>query len=116
MENRSGRKRSVIPEKSHPLRAFSAEGIRGDILTAVLALVLLLCICIICLDVSALHAGGDRLDRLSEGIASLEESNSVLRAELSWAQANPFIVPKAEEVEPERVVVISPVPPEAPAE
>lgn len=110
MEVRAVRHRSVIAEKKHPLPVFSAEGIRWDVLIVALSLILLLFICILASDVSALYAGGDRVNRLSTGIASLEQSNSILRDEISRMQFYPATARNAENEEPEKIVVLSPEP------
>ena len=112
MENSSGRQHGVIDEKRPSLPAFSAEGIRWDVLTVVLALVLLLFFCVLAADVEALHAGGERIGKLSDGIRSLEGSNSILREELSVALNHPVLRNMAESAEPvnETVVVLSPTP------
>ena len=72
MELSSGRRRGVINEKKSSLPAFSSEGIRWDVLTVALALVLLLLTGILAADVGALFAGGDRIGKLSDRIESLE--------------------------------------------
>lgn len=112
MELSSGRRRGVINEKKSSLPAFSSEGIRWDVLTVALALVLLLLTGILAADVGALFAGGDRIGKLSDRIESLEGSNSILRAELSAALNHPVLRNKAESAEPlnETLVVLSPAP------
>ena len=110
MEVRSVKHRSVIAEKKHPLPVFSSEGIRGDVLVIALSLVLILFIGILVSDVSALYAGGDRISRLSTGIASLEQSNSMLRDEISRTQYSPAKTRNAANREPEKIVILSPEP------
>ena len=107
-----GRRRSVIAEKTQPLPMFSAEGIRWDVLIVALTLVLALFLAILAADVDALFAHGGRIGELNAGIASLETNNSSLREALSGAQylAGTYRLSKAEDGEPERVVVLSPAP------
>ena len=114
MEISSGRRRGVIDEKRTSLPAFSAEGIRWDVLVVALSLVLVLFVSILAADVGELFAGGERIGRLSDGIRSLEGSNSILRAELSVALNHPVLRSKAEGAETvnETIVVLSPAPQE----
>ena len=114
MEISCGRQRGVIAEKRSSLPAFSAKGIRWDVLTVALSLILLLFVCILAADVEALFAGGNRIGKLSAGIRSLEGSNSILREELSVALNHPVLRNKSESGEPlnETVVVLSPAPAE----
>ena len=112
MEISTGRQRSVINEKQNTLPAFSAKGIRWDVLTVALSLILLLFVCILAADIGALFSGGGRIDRLSAGIESLEGTNAILRQELSAAMNHPVLRNMAGSSEPlnERVVVLSPAP------
>ena len=114
MEISSGRRHGVIDEKRSSLPAFSAEGIRWDVLVVALSLVLVLFIGILAADVSELFAGGERIGRLSDGIRSLEGSNSMLRAELSVALNHPVLRSRAGDAETagETVVILSPAPQE----
>lgn len=105
LENHTGRRRSVIAEKRIGLPAFSAE----SLLRGVLAAVLILLVIILLADLAAVHAGGSRIGRLSAGISSLEESNSLLRQEISRTGGGALARLQADE-EPERVVVLSPAP------
>ena len=106
--------RNVIDEKRQSLPRFSAEGIRWDVLVVALSLVLVLFVSILAADVGELFAGGERIGRLSDGIRSLEGSNSILRAELSVALNHPVLRSKAEGAETvnETIVVLSPAPQE----
>lgn len=108
LEINAGKRRSVIAEKKTPMRPFSSEGIRWDVLVVLLALALLLFICILVSDVSALCSGGYRIGRLSDGIASLEESNSALREKLYWTRDR-WVLPWAAEssADAERTVILS---------
>ena len=112
MEIRSVKQRHVIAEKKHPLPVFSTEGIRWDVLIIAFSLILLLFAGILVSDVSALYAGRSRISRLSTGIASLEQSNILLREELSREKAARTFIRKAGNEEPERVVILSPAPEE----
>ena len=114
MEISSGRRRGVIDKKDASLPAFSSEGIRWDVLVIALSLALLLFVCILAADVEAVFAGGDRIGKLSEGIESLEGTNSILRQELSVALNHPVLRSKAESetVLNERVIILSPSPEE----
>ena len=113
MEISYARQHEVIAEKKSSLPVFSAKGIRWDVLTVALSLVLLLFIGILIADVGALYAGGERIGKLSAGIASLEGSNSILREELSTALNHPVLRNKDSGVElNETVVVLSPAPAE----
>ena len=56
------------------------------------------------------EAGGDRISQLSTGIASLEQSNSILRDEISRTRYYPSGTRNAEDGEPEKIVIISPEP------
>ena len=111
LERRSARQRDVIPEKRRPLPAFSREGIRRDFLTVALSLILILFLCILATDLSAMFTGGTRIGRLSVGISSLEESNSLLRQELSRAESRAFSARRSD-AEPGRTVILSPAPEE----
>ena len=110
MEVRSVKHRSVITEKKHPLPVFSSDGIRWDVLVISLSLILVLFVSILVSDMSALYAGGDRISQLSTGIASLEQSNSILRDEISRTRYYPSGTRNAEDGEPEKIVIISPEP------
>ena len=103
-------RRAVIAERNPVTPSFSARSNRQDALTAVLVLLLVLFLVVIIADVSALCAGGERIGRLSSGIASLEQSNNLLREEIARAQSEPFIFQRADNGEPERVVILSPAP------
>ena len=102
--------RTVIAEKSRPLPAFSLEGIRWDVLLVTLSLILLVIFCILGSDLEALVNGGSRIGKLHAGIASLEESNSLLREQISRTAGQGFLVRNATGEEPERIVVLSPAP------
>ena len=82
LEVHSSRRRDVISERRSALPVFSAKGIRWDVLMTVLLLLLLFFAGILLADVEALSAGGVRIGRLSAGIESLENRNSLLREEL----------------------------------
>ena len=112
IKSRRGKRRSVVAEKTHPLPMFSAEGIRWDVLAVALTLVVALLLAILVSDVDALNAHGSRIGELNAGIASLETNNSFLREAISGAQslAGTYRLSKADEGEPERVVVLSPAP------
>ena len=103
-------KRGVIAEKNRPLPAFSLEGIRWDVLLVTLSLILLVIFCILGSDLEALVNGGSRIRKLNAGIASLEESNSLLREQISRTAGQGFLVRNATGEEPERIVVLSPAP------
>ncbi len=105
---RSIKRNDVIPEKRLPLPAVSAEGIRWDVLIISLSLIALLFLGVLCADIGALFSGGDRIGKLTAGIASLENSNSILREELSWARAD--LSAGLKESEPARIVILSPTP------
>lgn len=107
-----GKRRSVIAEKTQPLPMFSSEGIRWDVLAVALTLIVALLLAILVSDVDALNAHGSRIGELNAGIASLEINNSSLREAISGAQylAGTYRLSKAEDGEPERVVVLSPAP------
>ena len=107
-------RRGVVTGNSHPLPAFSREGVRWDVLVITFALVLLLFLSVIIIDLSALYAGGSRIGKLSSGILSLEQSNDRLREEISLARirAQSYELQKAADEEPERIVVLSPAPAE----
>lgn len=105
-------RRDVIAEKKAPLPAFSTEGVRWDVLVITLSLVLLVFIGILAADLNALYTGGTRIGRLSSGIASIEESNDLLRAEISRASLKSFRFQRTESTEPERIVILSPSPAE----
>lgn len=111
LERRSARRHEVIPEKRRPLPPFSREGIRQDVIIVTLSLLLVLFLCVITADISAVLSGSRQVGRLSVGISSLEENNSLLRQELSRAGSSAFTV-RLSGAEPERIVVLSPVPEE----
>ena len=112
LEINAGRRRDVIAEKRKPMPPFSSEGIRWDVLIVALTLVLALFLAILAADVDALFAHGGRIGELNAGIASLETNNSSLREALSGAHslAGSYRISKAEDGEPERIVVLSPAP------
>ena len=83
---------SVIPERKKPLPAFSGEGIRWDVWVTVLSLVLVLALCVLCIDIGALESGSRRIGKLTSGISSLEQRNSFLREEISDALSDPLLV------------------------
>ena len=112
MEIRSVKQHHVIAEKKHPLPVFSSEGIRWDVLVIAVSLILLLFVSVLAIDVNALYAGSGRISGLSAGIASLEQSNILLREELSRERAARTFIRKPSNEEPERVVVLSPAPEE----
>ena len=111
MEHRCARRREVIPEKRRPLPPLSSEGIRRDVIIVILSLLLVLFLCVITADISAVLSGSSRIGRLSVGISSLEENNSLLRQELSRAGNNVY-TSRLSGTEPKRIVVLSPVPEE----
>ena len=84
-------RRSVIMEKAQVLPVISSSGIRWDALLVALALVLLLFFSILFSDLSALSAGGRRVGQLSDGIASLEDSNAFLQSQLDIFLRNPVL-------------------------
>ena len=113
MEISSTRRRSVISERRTALPVFSAKGIRWDALTAALLLILLLFVGILLADMGALFAGGERIGKLSAGITSLEDSNSLLRQELTRAMNHPVLLSNAENmVQINETIVISSIIPE----
>lgn len=112
MESRSGRRRDVIAEKKAPMHAFSHEGIRGDVLAAVLALALMLFIGLLVLDLNALYTRGNEIGTLNAEITGLKEDTFYLRETVSSARAwaDSYVLRKDEE--PVMTVVLSPVPEE----
>ena len=114
MEISSTRRRNVISERRTALPVFSAKGIRWDALTAALLLILLLFIGILLAEMGALYAGGDRIGKLSAGITSLEDSNSVLRQELNRAMNHPVLLSSTESMIQinETIVIPSAIPEE----
>ena len=106
MEISSTRRREVIAERRTALPVFSSKGIRWDVLMVSLLLLLLLLMGILLADMEALHAGGERIGKLSTGIISLEDTNSLLRQELSVAMNHPVLRSKAESMAPENETVI----------
>ena len=85
MEVSTTGRREVIAERRTALPVFSARGIRWDVLMTALLLLFLLFAGILLSDMGALYAGGERIGRLSNGITSLEDTNSQLRQKLSLA-------------------------------
>lgn len=79
----ASRNRSVVTETVHALPVFSSHGIRWDVLMVTLALLMVLFFGILFSDLQALNAGGQRIGQLSDGIASLEDSNAQLQAQLN---------------------------------
>ena len=114
MEISSTRRRNVISERRTALPVFSAKGIRWDALTAALLLILLLFAGILLADMGALYAGGERIGKLSAGITSLEDSNSVLRQELNRAMNHPVLLSSTESMIQinETIVIPSAIPEE----
>ena len=113
VRNRPAARCGVIAEIKRPQRAFSAEGLRGDVKVIALTLALVLFLCVLIADVSALCAGGDRIGRLSSGIASLEQDNDLLREEISLARIRARSYERQQaDGEPDTVVVLSPAPEE----
>ena len=90
LDSRSGW-RQVIDEKRPALPAFSADGIRWDVLLVTLSLVLLILLGVLFSDLEALHSGGHRIAQLSAGIESLEDTNVLLRDRLSQAMSHPVL-------------------------
>lgn len=103
-------KRRVIAEKRRPLPAFSAEGIRWDVLVITFVLALALFFCVLGSDLEALVTGGNRIGKLNAGIASLEESNGLLRERISLASGRTVLSVRADAGEPEQIVFLSPAP------
>ena len=89
MVNSTGRRRSVITGKASSVPAFSAKGIRRDVLAVTLVLLFILFAGILFADVEAIRAGRNRIGQLSSGIESLEGSNALLEQELSVALRHP---------------------------
>ena len=83
--------RQVIDEKRPALPAFSANGIRRDVLLVTLSLVLLIFLGVLFSDLEALHSGGNRIAQLSAGIETLEDTNVLLRDRLSVAMSHPVL-------------------------
>ena len=86
--NSASQKRSVVTETVHALPVFSSRGIRWDVLMVTLVLLLVLFFGVLLSDVHALNAGGQRIGQLSEGIASLEDNNALLQAQLETSLLN----------------------------
>ena len=76
-------------------------------LVVLLALALLLFICILVSDVSALCSGGYRIGRLNSGIASLEETNTHLQEKLYWERDRWVLPRSADSADAERTVILS---------
>ena len=114
MEYSSGSRHSVIARKASVLPVFSAEGIRWDALVIIFTLLLLLFAGILFSDLEALHAGGERIGKLSAGIESLEGSNAMLQEELTLVMRHPVLVRMNEtagsEEETESVITLSAAP------
>ena len=102
----------VITEDRTALPAFSSRGIRWDILTGTLALLLLLFVGVLFADLENLRAGSERVGKLSAGIEALEDSNARLGERLSVAMRHPVLNRKAEEeaVEYSTVVFLTDIP------
>lgn len=111
-EFRGACRRDVIMEKRRPLPPFSREGIRRDVIIVMLSLLLVLFLCVLAADISAVMAGSSRIGRLNVSISSLEESNSLLRQELSQAGSRAFTLPETGGQESGWIVLPSPVPEE----
>ena len=114
MEISTAGHREVIAERRTALPVFSAKGIRWDVLMTALLLLFLLFTCILLSDMGALYAGGERIGRLSNGITSLEDTNSRLRQELSLAVNYPAQRSKTESIAEisETVIILSAIPDE----
>ena len=114
LEAASGGHRRVIDRKASVLPAFSAEGIRWDVMIVILSLLLLLIAGVLVSDIEALRAGSSRIGKLSAGIESLEGSNAILEDEISMVMKHPVLkrmneLAEAEE-ETETVITISAAP------
>ena len=79
----AGGRRSVIAERSTALPAFSAKGIRLDMLAITVTVLLVLFAGILFSDLGALRSEGWRVSQLSARNASLEDSNNLLREEIA---------------------------------
>ena len=112
MAQRTVRRRDVVREKRRPLKPFSSEGVRRDVIFVTLSLLLVLFLCVLAADISAVMAGSSRIGRLNVSISSLEESNSLLRQELSRAGSRAFTLPEAGGQESGWIVLPSRVPEE----
>ena len=112
LEISTSRQHSVISEKRIALPVFSARGIRWDVLLVALSLLLLLFLGVLFSDMGALYAGGERVGKLSAGIASLEGTNTRLREELSTALNHPLLRMNAESEnqKSETLIILSPFP------
>ena len=86
--NAGSRNRGVVTETVHTLPVLSSRGIRRDVLLITLALVMILFFGVLFSDLQALNAGGQRIGQLSEGIASLEDNNALLQAQLETSLLN----------------------------
>ena len=75
-------------------------------------ILLVLFLCVITADISAVLAGSSRIGRLNVSISSLEESNSLLRQELSRAGDRAFTLTEAGGQESGWIVLPSSVPEE----
>ena len=101
-------RRSVIMEKTEVLPVISSSGIRWDALLIALVLVLLLFFSVLCSDLSALSAGGQRIGQLSDGIASLEDSNAFLQNQLDLFLRNPVLVRNTQQTETTSLTITLP--------
>ncbi len=99
----------ISSARRHEVVTKDADLPRRELPTVLLSLLLALFLLVLILDVNAIHTGGENIDRLNAGIASLESSNALLRSELTAAMNHPVLRRKAEEAEPgsERIVILS---------
>ena len=76
----------VITEKKERLRAFSREGIRGDVVLLTLALAAVVFVTVLCGDLFSVSSGSRHIGELRMSIGSLEDANSRLRNRVSYYQ------------------------------
>ena len=98
---------TVIAEKRMAAPAFSAGGVRRDVLRILLALILVLFVSVLLADLSALCSGGTRIGKLSAEIRSINSSNTLLQEELARISAHPVPVMQNQEKDAETVITLS---------
>lgn len=83
---------SVIHERAKKQRAFSSEGIRGDIAFNTLLLIILAAACLIVPDIVALHKSVSVTGQLSSEVRVLADTTAQLQARLDFSTGQPVTI------------------------
>ena len=89
--NRADCRRQVVNQRNNKLKAFSAKGVRTDIVIAVFTVFFILLFALLFTDLSSLNHAGSNIRQTSSRIESLKAQNEQVRMDIALAEQHPVL-------------------------